>query len=65
MRRRAGVLRNDDPWDLIWGQPYIDAGRLAAAIQHELASNPRPDFRTRLLIRDSSRALQSYWGQQR
>jgi hypothetical protein len=48
------------PWELIWGQPYIDANRLASAIEFELASSSRQDFRTRLLIRDAVRALMSY-----
>ncbi len=55
----------DDPWELVWGQPYIDSERLAGAIERELLRNRAPDFRTRLLVRDASRALRSHWGQVR
>jgi hypothetical protein len=58
----AGI---DDPWALVWGQPYIDAARLAAAIDADLQRTPSPDFRTRLLVRDSARALKAYWGPKR
>jgi hypothetical protein len=54
-----------DPWKLVWGQPFIDSQTLAAAIEQDLERNSRPDFRTRLLVRDSAVALQSYWGHQR
>lgn len=51
-----------DPWELVWGQPYIRAAALADAIEQDLARTARPDFRTRLLVRDAARALKSYWG---
>jgi hypothetical protein len=51
-----------DPWKLIWGQPYIDAKRLAAALVEDLHRNSIPEFRTRLLIRDAALAIRSYWG---
>src|SRR5690242_21271548 len=54
-----------DPWRLVWGQPYIDSRTLAAAIEQDLTLNDRPDFRTRLLVRDAAVALRSYWGQPR
>lgn len=54
-----------DPWRLVWGQPYIDSRTLAAAIEQDLARTPEPDYRTRLLIRDASVALRSYWGSSR
>ncbi len=54
-----------DPWDLVWGQPYIDSARLAAAIDQDLERNPAPDFRTRLLVRDAARALKAFWGPHR
>lgn len=57
MQEQSGKLH---PWELIWGQPYIDANRLASAIEFELANNSRQDFRTRLLIRDAVHALMSY-----
>jgi hypothetical protein len=56
---------NLDPWELIWGQPYIDADRLATAIEIDLKNTPAPDFRTRLLVRDASRALRLFWGARR
>ncbi|HZW34714.1 MAG TPA: DUF6036 family nucleotidyltransferase [Isosphaeraceae bacterium] len=51
-----------DPWRLVWGQPYIDSRTLAAAIEQDLLREPRPDFRTRLLVRDAAVALRGYWG---
>jgi hypothetical protein len=54
-----------DPWRLVWGQPYIDSRTLAAAIEQDLQREPHPDFRTRLLVRDSAVALRSYWGSRR
>ncbi len=55
----------DDPWALVWGQPVIDADRLAAAIEQDLQTTPEADFRTRLLVRDAGRALRSFWGKAR
>jgi hypothetical protein len=54
-----------DPWRLVWGQPYIDSRTLATAIEQDLQRDLRPDFRTRLLVRDAAVALRSYWGAQR
>lgn len=54
--------RHADPWELIWGQPYIDVNRLARAIEFDLQSAPAPDFRTRLLVRDAARSMRSFWG---
>jgi hypothetical protein len=54
-----------DPWRLVWGQPYIDSRTLAAAIEQDLARSDDPDFRSRLLVRDSAVALRSYWGSNR
>ena len=51
-----------DPWKLVWAQPYIDCRTLALAIEQDLERDPAPDFRTRLLVRDASQALRSYWG---
>jgi hypothetical protein len=51
-----------DPWRLVWGQPYIDSRTLTAAIEQDLQHEPRPDFRTRLLVRDAAVAIRSYWG---
>lgn len=56
---------SDCPWELVWGQPYIDSESLAAAIERDLQQNSDPDFRSRLLVRDAVQALQSYWGKKR
>ncbi|MBI3411416.1 MAG: hypothetical protein HY040_24070 [Planctomycetes bacterium] len=58
----AAQNKRRSAWDLVWGQPYIDGARLAAAIEADLLAEPKPDFRLRLLVRDASRALRSYWG---
>jgi hypothetical protein len=66
---RSTISRNGrrrlDPWELVWGQPYIDCETLAAAIEQDLEGRPQPDFRTRLLVRDATRAIRSYWGRKR
>jgi hypothetical protein len=62
MSQAANTL---DPWRLVWGQPYIDSRTLATAIEQDLARSADPDFRTRLLVRDSAVALRSYWGARR
>jgi len=66
---RAAIAGNGrpslDPWELVWGQPYIDCDTLAAAIEQDLERSPQPDFRTRLLVRDATRAIRSYWGPQK
>jgi hypothetical protein len=54
-----------DPWELVWGQPYIDCDTLAAAIEDDLKRTSDPDFRTRLLVRDATRAMKSFWGSRR
>src|ERR1700687_5531446 len=54
-----------DPWELVWGQPYIDSEALAAAIEDDLQRPSRPDFRTRLLVRDAADAIKSFWGSAR
>jgi hypothetical protein len=66
-RMAAAVYRQKrpDPWELVWGQPYIDATQLATAIEGDLKHTPHPDFRTRLLVRDSARALMAFWGRTR
>jgi hypothetical protein len=54
-----------DPWELVWGQPYINSQSLAKAIEQDLERDRQPDFRTRLLVRDASVALRSFWGPKR
>jgi len=51
-----------DPWELVWGQPYIDTRTLAGAIEQDLERNTCPDFRTRLLVRDAVVAMRAFWG---
>ena len=51
-----------DPWKLVWGQPYIDCETLVHAIEEDWRQDIQPDFRTRLLVRDSAVAIRSYWG---
>jgi hypothetical protein len=53
-----------DLWDLVWGKPHVDPAALARAIEAELRS-PDLDYRTRLLIRDGTNALEQYWGWER
>jgi hypothetical protein len=65
MRARQAARAIPDPWELVWGQPWIDSETLAAAIADDLRRTPNPDFRTRLLIRDAARALRSFWGRTR
>jgi hypothetical protein len=64
-RSKTTENRGLDPWELVWGQPYIDCDTLAAAIEDDLQRTPDPDFRTRLLVRDATRAMKSYWGPRR
>ena len=52
-----------DLWELVWGKPEVDPIALLRAIEQELGSG-NPDFRTRLLIRDSTQALERHWGAQ-
>jgi hypothetical protein len=54
-----------DPWKLVWGEPFIDCQALATAIEQDLQRDVRPDFRTRLLVRDAAVAIRSYWGSRR
>jgi hypothetical protein len=60
---QASSLR--DPWELVWGQPYIDSRTLAVAIEDDLKRYTSPDFRTRLLVRDAAVAIRAFWGQRR
>jgi hypothetical protein len=51
-------------WELVWGKPEVDPAALAHAIERELDADT-PDFRTRLLIRDGTNALENHWGAKR
>lgn len=55
------VAGTPDLWTLIRKRPQIDPGDLADAVR-EQSREERPDYRTRLLIRDSMDALKEYWG---
>jgi hypothetical protein len=57
-------LVKDSLWQLARGGHLIDARALASALEAQ-AGEFQPDFRTRLLIRDSLTALASYWGRER
>src|SRR6266849_4942559 len=65
----AGIAGNGrpslDPWELVWGQPYIDCDTLATAIEDDLIGSPEADYRSRLLIHDAAHAIRSYWGSTR
>jgi len=64
-RSKTTENRGLDPWELVWGQPYIDCETLAAAIEDDLGGSPQPDYRTRLLVHDAAQAIRSYWGPKR
>jgi hypothetical protein len=55
---------NHDLWALARSGQPIDATELASAVEAQ-AVDDSPDFRTRLLIRDTLNALSAYWGQDR
>jgi hypothetical protein len=55
---------NSGLWALVDGARWIDATALLDAIKQELSNTPL-DFRTRLLLRDSYRALEQHWGSSR
>src|SRR5665213_25946 len=60
--KKDAAERRPDLWELVWGQPYIDATRLAQAIELDLKHAPAPDFRSRLLVRDATKAMRAFWG---
>jgi hypothetical protein len=53
-----------DLWAVVAGRPEIDPGDLARAIEGE-AQQAGLDYRTRLLTRDSVKALKEHWGNER
>src|SRR5437016_5045274 len=55
------VAAEPDLWELVYLKPWIDPNALLAAVSRECA-NPAPDFRTRLLLRDSFDALKHHFG---
>jgi hypothetical protein len=58
------ALKTHDLWSLVQDRLYVDPTDLANAVCAE-AMDESPDFRTRLLIRDSVVTLQKYWGPSR
>ena len=51
---------------MVWGQPEVDPGCLALAIEKELSNgNSELDCRTKILIRDSTKALEQHLGSER
>jgi hypothetical protein len=58
------VTAKPDLWSLVQGAPSIDPMELVSAVNREAGRLPH-DFRTRLLIRDSFRALENRWGRDR
>ncbi|MDQ3439483.1 MAG: DUF6036 family nucleotidyltransferase [Planctomycetota bacterium] len=53
----------DELWSVARNAARVDAGHLARAV--EAAADDSLDYRTRLLIRDSLRALEDHWGAER
>ena len=51
-----------DLWSIIRRGPTVDPTDLVAAVEAE-CRQPENDFRTKLLIRDSLRAVAAYWGE--
>jgi Nucleotidyltransferase of unknown function (DUF6036) len=57
----SSVATKPDLWSLVQDAPSIDPMELLDAVARE-ARRPPHDFRTRLLLRDSYRALEHRWG---
>jgi hypothetical protein len=57
----SSIAANSALWFLVKGTPHVDPHELLAAMEQEL-EHPPHDFRTRLLIRDSYRVLERFWG---
>ncbi len=49
-------------WAVVRQAPHVDADSLARAMEFVIISDDRLDYRTRLLIRDGLRALETHWG---
>lgn len=62
-RRNESLLA--DLWTLTRCFPSIDPERLARAVEAAVEAGEHLDFRTRLLVRDSVRALERHWGRPR
>jgi hypothetical protein len=59
----GGVV--DHLWAVTRQVPHVDAASLAAALEAAASGDDPMDYRTRLLIRDSLRALAAHWGNER
>ena len=55
----------DELWSVAGRLPHVDADSLARAVEAAASRPDTIDYRTRLLIRDSLRALEGHWGAQR
>lgn len=58
------VVFAKDLWSLVQHQQHIDPRDLTAAIEDQVARHDL-DYRSRVLIRDSLKALRHYWGTER
>jgi hypothetical protein len=55
------VVPAKDLWGLVWGRQWIDPHELRASVEDQVARRDL-DYRSRVLIRDSLKALRHYWG---
>src|SRR4051812_5372844 len=55
----------DKLWAVTRDAPAVDADALADAVEAASQTDDSLDYRTRLLVRDSLRALESHWGPER
>src|SRR6266404_7474895 len=53
-----------DLWGLVQTRQQIDPSDLTVAMEQQVSSGDL-DYRTRVLIRDSAKALKNYWGRKR
>ncbi len=58
------VVRAKDLWSLVRNHQWVDAQELRAAVEDQVARRDL-DYRSRLLIRDSVKALRHHWGEER
>jgi Nucleotidyltransferase of unknown function (DUF6036) len=58
------VVRAKDLWSLAWNYQWVDPEELRAAVEEQVIRQDL-DYRSRLLIRDSLKALRHYWGDER
>jgi hypothetical protein len=58
------VVRAKDLWSLVSNNQWVDPQALRAAVEDQVIRQDL-DYRSRLLIRDSLKALRHYWGDER